>query len=56
MHFTPPDADLAKIFNITWDPNAWGMYENTSIYASFPKHQDPALRGSRGLSTAENTS
>lgn len=43
MHFTPPEEELAKTFNITWDPDAWGMEEDTHIYASFPTYQNPSI-------------
>lgn len=43
MHFTPPEETLAEAFNITWDPEAWGMEEDTHIYASFPGYQNPAI-------------
>ena len=43
MHFTPPEETLAEAFNITWDPEAWGMEEDTHIYASFPEYQNPAI-------------
>ncbi|KAJ0285023.1 hypothetical protein COL940_003715 [Colletotrichum noveboracense] len=42
-HFTPPEEELAEAFNITWDPDAWGMEENTKIFASFPEYQNPTL-------------
>lgn len=43
MHFTPPEEELAEAFNITWDPDAWGMEEDTHIYASFPTWQNPGI-------------
>ncbi|GJC89695.1 dehydrogenase xptC [Colletotrichum liriopes] len=43
VHFTPPEEEIAEAFNITWDPNAWGMEENTRIFASFPEYQNPWL-------------
>ncbi|KAI8189496.1 Dehydrogenase xptC [Colletotrichum sp. SAR 10_75] len=43
VHFTPPEEELAEAFNITWDPEAWGMEENTKIFASFPEYQNPTL-------------
>ncbi|KAF9876374.1 Oxidoreductase [Colletotrichum karsti] len=43
VHFTPPDEELADVFNITWDPTAWGMEESTKIFASFPEYQNPTL-------------
>lgn len=43
MHFTPPGEELAEAFNITWDPDAWGMEEDTHIYASFPSWQNPGI-------------
>lgn len=43
MHFTPPVEELSQAFNITWDPDAWGMEEDTHIYASFPTYQNPSI-------------
>ncbi|GKT86249.1 glucose oxidase [Colletotrichum tofieldiae] len=43
VHFTPPEEEIAQAFNITWDPNAWGMEENTRVFASFPEYQNPWL-------------
>ena len=43
MHFTPPEEKLASAFNITWDPNAWGMNNDTEIYASFPNYLPPTM-------------
>ncbi|SPO04020.1 related to alcohol oxidase [Cephalotrichum gorgonifer] len=43
MHFTPPKPEIAEAFNITWDPDAWGMEEDTQVYASFPDYQDPGV-------------
>lgn len=43
MHFTPPDAELAEIFNITWNPDSWGQEEDTSVYATFPNWQNPQI-------------
>ncbi|KAI8210293.1 Dehydrogenase xptC [Colletotrichum sp. SAR 10_76] len=43
VHFTPPEEEVDEAFNITWDPEAWGMEENTKIFASFPEYQNPTL-------------
>ncbi|WYZ37881.1 hypothetical protein EsH8_II_001387 [Colletotrichum jinshuiense] len=43
VYFTPPEEELAGAFNITWDPNAWGMEDGTKIFASFPEYQNPRL-------------
>ncbi|KAK3368632.1 hypothetical protein B0H63DRAFT_504369 [Podospora didyma] len=37
IHFVPPDLTLAADFNITYDIEAaWGQYEDTHVYASYP--------------------
>lgn len=43
MHFTPPDEELASIFNITWNPDSWGQEEDTEVYATFPNWQNPRI-------------
>ncbi|CAI4211914.1 unnamed protein product [Parascedosporium putredinis] len=46
-----PDStwDWDGAFNITWDPDAWGMEEDTHIYASFPTYQNPSISKSPSL-------
>ncbi|KAH7116117.1 glucose oxidase [Dendryphion nanum] len=42
-HFNPPTPEVAKNFNITWNPNSWGQDPKTKLYASFPNWQQPAM-------------
>lgn len=44
MHFTPPEKELADIFNITWNPDSWGQEEDTQVFATFPSWQNPQIR------------
>ncbi|KAF2455331.1 hypothetical protein BDY21DRAFT_324656 [Lineolata rhizophorae] len=45
MHFMPPDAALAADFHISYDiESAWGQYEDTRVYASYPgSYMSPQL-------------
>ncbi|KAK1837959.1 glucose oxidase [Colletotrichum chrysophilum] len=41
---SPPDKDLAQAFNITWDPEAWGLgASDRRISAAFPTYQNPLM-------------
>ncbi|KAH8663604.1 hypothetical protein BGZ60DRAFT_379692 [Tricladium varicosporioides] len=43
LHFTPPQDDVVKNFNMTWNPDSWGQDPNTKIYATFPNAQSPNI-------------
>ncbi|KAK4667836.1 uncharacterized protein QC764_704250 [Podospora pseudoanserina] len=44
IHFVPPNPVLAADFNITYDVQAWGQYNDTRLYASFPGGLNPAIK------------
>ncbi|KAH6681736.1 hypothetical protein B0J14DRAFT_679803 [Halenospora varia] len=43
LHFTPPQDDVVKNFNMTWNPDSWGQDPNTKVYATFPNAQSPNI-------------
>ncbi|KAK4180239.1 putative GMC oxidoreductase [Triangularia setosa] len=45
IRFVPPDPVLAADFNITYDTQAaWGQYNDTHVYASFPGGLNPVIK------------
>ncbi|KAI0403090.1 hypothetical protein F4802DRAFT_608281 [Xylaria palmicola] len=41
VNFSPPDSDVAKSVNMTWDASYWG--NSSSVHTSWPRFQWPAL-------------
>ena len=41
-HFNPPTEEMARNFNITWNPNSWNSNDGSKLYASFPEYGIPS--------------
>ncbi|SPO01487.1 related to alcohol oxidase [Cephalotrichum gorgonifer] len=45
IHFVPPDEGFAEDYNVTYDIEAaWGQYEDTNVYASYPGGMNPGIK------------
>jgi hypothetical protein len=43
VHFIPPNEDVAAQFNITYDMNVWGQYNDTRVVGSYPSAMNPLI-------------
>ncbi|KAF2788865.1 GMC oxidoreductase [Melanomma pulvis-pyrius CBS 109.77] len=42
-HFNPPTEEMARNFNVTWNPDVWGQDPANKLYASYPNYGIPSI-------------
>ena len=43
MHLIPPNQDVAAEFNITYNMDVWGQYNDTRVLGSWPSAMNPLI-------------